>query len=109
MSQIVPLSSVKPVDSLVVFQQVKITPARILELPKGGTVYEFAKVNWTGITRKEGEYVEPHKEIALIVVAGDKKSFRVQYYSVADGTQIIHDLTVDKLAETVQNLKDAGF
>ncbi len=112
MGQIVPITSVKPVDSLTVFQQIRLSPSRVMEIHlTGQTVYEFAKVKpGTGVWDKASDtYIEPIKELAMIIVEKGRKTFRVQYYSLLDGTQIVGDLTLDKLAETVQNLKDAGF
>ena len=97
-----------PVDYLSIFSLGKLTPNRVMDLRffDGTTVYEFQKVK----TKLVGGFLEHYdRQIALITVNSDGKTFKLSYYSDEHGPQIIKDLSIDKLAETVKELSDAGF
>ncbi len=101
------MNDIIPLSSVVVFQQAKITPFRVTDIINTGEkLYEFHKPldpSITHLTRTT------RREIAMITISKDIKRFKISYYSVDNGTQIVQDLEIDKLREAVNELKAAGF
>ncbi len=107
MDEIIPVSSLVPVNAVQAFAQAKITPYRVTHIHNTKEIlYEFhkpidPKVKYLARTTK--------REIAMITISGDIKRFKISYYSVDNGTQIVQDLEIEKLREMVNELKAAGF
>ena len=97
-----------PIDYLAVFSIGKLTPNRVMDLRffDGTMVYEFQKVKVKLVAGISQFY---DRQVALITVSRDEKSFKLSYYSDEHGPQIIKDLSVEQLGETVKELSEAGF
>lgn len=95
------------ISAVQLFENAKITPYRVQNLPDGKRIYEFWRVD----SKKEVSLRDKKhkKELAMVVISGDRQSFDLHYYPIDKNIQIIEKLNVDKLREIASNLKDAGF
>lgn len=88
----------------------KLNYYRSISLMDGGIIIEFWKIE-----QKEGEPKQTpksrnaEKELAFLTFDKERKLFKVSYYSINDGIQIKENITIDKLPEIIQTLKEAGF
>lgn len=106
MSKIVPVKQ----DYLALLNE-KLTPYRTQYLVDGTILMEFWKVQQDkdSIVKNTPKTRNAKKEMALISIDKSRETFMVKYHPLDKNTQIVQNLTINKLLEVVQNLKDAGF